>query len=544
MYTMNNEMYFTRRPGGGELRMKKWKELSSTIRMVRRLDPTRPIVADSSYVRIPDDWEKNLKPAGIDDGDVDDRHSYYGWYEGTPFGLFDGLWTRAGYGTTGVNPGRPYISQECSTGYPNNDTGHPTRSYLFNHYTPQAFVGRWAYEDHDPAVFLNNRAFVSKELAEVIRRTSPDAAGVLHFANICWFRNVYDAQTIEPYPTYYAMKLALQPVLVSAELFGRTFYAGTSIGARVCVVNDGVDGAALAPGRLRWQIRHAETVLSEGSLPVPEVEHYGRGWLDCKFDLPDKLPAPRTGCRLVLALYQKERSVSENSYDLTVARRDWVAADDTVRARSIGLFDPGEQIRDALSVSGVKTRAVRDLQQLKPADCNLLIVAGVDGLSEPPPGWLQVKTFAEGGGAVLLVHPGKHLQSLLPEYVESVLEEQGQIVNMRVPESRVFDGLGPGDLRWWNVESGKTPHACRRCFRTKDAENLNVLATYLQVHWYMSNPRAQLGGISGSPLFEVVLGKGRLLVSEMAIEAAAADPMAARLLVNMLADLAAGEERE
>ena len=220
MYTMNNEMFFTHDVGSPR-RLEKWKELDKVIRLVRRLDPTRPISACSSYVRNREDWEKTLKPAGIDDGDVDDRHAYYGWYEDTHFKLFDGLWVRPGYGTTGINLDRPYISQECSTGYPNNDTGHPTRSYLFKHYTPQAFVGPWAYEDHDPAVFLRNRALVSKEVAEAIRRTCPEADGVLHFANICWFRNVYDADRIEPYPTYEAMKLALQPVLVSAELFGR-----------------------------------------------------------------------------------------------------------------------------------------------------------------------------------------------------------------------------------------------------------------------------------------------------------------------------------
>ena len=132
------------------------------IRLVRRLDPTRPISACSSYVRNREDSEKTLQPAGIDDGDIDDRHAYYGWYEDTHFKLFDGLWVRPGYGTTGINLDRPYISQECSTGYPDNDTGHPTRSYLFKHYTPQAFVGPWAYEDHDPMVFLRNARCVSK----------------------------------------------------------------------------------------------------------------------------------------------------------------------------------------------------------------------------------------------------------------------------------------------------------------------------------------------------------------------------------------------
>lgn len=540
MWTMNNEMKFTM-PGGCDktLRMEKWKILSSAIDMVRQLDPTRPIVADSCYVRRRDDWEKNLRPAGIDDGDIDDIHAYYGWYWPSPFALFGGGWT------TGANPDRPFISQEYSTGYPNNDTGHPTRRYLLNHYTPQAWVGDWAYEDHDPAVFLSRHAFITKELAEVIRRTSHNAAGVLLFSNVCWFRNVYDAERIEPYPVYDAARQALAPVLVSAELFGRNYYAGSSIDVRVCIVNDQVSGEALPRGELRWRIANGPAVLSHGSVPVEAVEHYGRRWMNVRFDLPlpEELATAKANCRLVLSLHHQDKKTSENAYDLTLARPDWVAVDQSVCKRSIKLFDPCDQMGRALKAIGVKAQTTGDLREVERADCDLLIVAGADLLSKRPAGWLELRSLVEQGGTVLLIHPGKHLQTLLPEYVKSVLDEKGEIVNMRVPESGVFDEIRPLDLSWWNVGSRQTPYACRRSFRLRRRDEVSVLCTYLRPHGYLSSPREQLESLGGSPLFEIELGKGRLLVSEMATEAGTRDPIAARVLVNIVTYLTSTIDR-
>lgn len=66
---------------------------------------------------------------------------------------------------------------------------------------------------------------------------------------------VYDYQNIDPYPTYYALKRALQPVLVSAELWGRNLYGGDKLTTRIYVVNDREDGKDLKPSLLRWEIQ-------------------------------------------------------------------------------------------------------------------------------------------------------------------------------------------------------------------------------------------------------------------------------------------------
>ncbi len=217
-WTVNNEMKFEEFDRKSpDLLRKKWTILSDMVKTIRSTDPTRPVVCDSSYCRkeVAASYESLIRPEGFDDGDIDDAHRYYGWYNPSFFHLFHGE-----FGGEASWPNRPLISQEMATGYPRNDDGHPARFYLFKHYTPQALVGDEAYEHRDPAIFLNRQALMTKELAEAIRRTNRDTcAGILHFAYVTWFRDPWSTEKIQPFVTYHALKKALQPVLVSAELY-------------------------------------------------------------------------------------------------------------------------------------------------------------------------------------------------------------------------------------------------------------------------------------------------------------------------------------
>ncbi|KAA3638347.1 MAG: glycoside hydrolase family 2, partial [Bacteroidetes bacterium] len=193
VWTVNNEMSFTMFYHGlsDEQRLENWTIISDVIKEIRTLHPGIPISGDSGYNRVPEDYEQNLKPNGIDDGDTDDRHVYFNWYNHDFFQIYDGEFGKRIYWSPGANPDRPYFGQEVSTGYPNNDVGHFCRKYIYKHYVPHAYYGDWAWEDHDPALGLKRHAFMSKELAEVMRRTSPEASGLLLFANVCWYQDVF-----------------------------------------------------------------------------------------------------------------------------------------------------------------------------------------------------------------------------------------------------------------------------------------------------------------------------------------------------------------
>lgn len=534
-WTLSNESYFTNsyhKESTQELKMKKWEVLSGLTKEIREIDPTRPISSTSGYIRYQPDYEEVLKPAGIDDGDFDDSHnSYFGWYNPDHFYLYDGKWTKEFYLSTGANLNRPFITQELSTGYPNNDTGHPTRDYIFKHHVPQAWVGDWAYEDHNPEYYLQRNAYLTKEIGEVIRRTSPNGAGVMHFANICWYRNVYNSDKIESYPVVSSMKKALSPVLISAELFGRNFYSGTSFDTKVCIVNDLENGNALEQGVLKWSIDFENETLSEGSLSTNKIEHYGREWNKIKINLPNTLPIDKAYCKLKFSLWIKDKKITENEYDLLLSNSNWVASK-IESSKIIKLFDPMGSTKKVLTHLKVPFSEIDNLDAI---NADLLIVANLDGFENEPLKMQNIKEFARNGGKVLLIHPGNHIISLFPAKIESIFDKPGRIVNMHIPESNAFNNIEPLELSWWQPSNDIYPTACKRSYRLKEGLNENKLATFIEVHSYLGGNRGEkLNEMSGAPLVQFEIEKGIIIASEMDLNIGWKDPISGKVLSNII----------
>jgi hypothetical protein len=528
-WTVNNEMKFEyadrEQP---KLLKKKWAVLNDMVRTMRGIDPTRPIVCDSSYYRqqVAAEYVDFIRPNGLDDGDIDDVHRYDGWYGPSFFHIFKGE-----YGKQVSWPGRPAISQEMSTGYARNDDGHPVRFYLFKHFTPQTWVGPEAYEHRDPAIFLRRQAFMTKELAETLRRTTRDTcAGTLHFAYVSWFKDVWDPSSVQPFPTYYALKKALAPVLVSAELYGRHFYAGDTVRTRVCVANDADDGSALAACTLLWELQLAGVAFAQGQLSVPSVAYYSNQWVDLDIHVPSTLPSPRVDCSLVLRLQQDSAVLAANEYDVTVATRAWATGATSSTAPKAALLDPFQQAPTPLRQAGVCT-AIASLDAL--AGQQLLIIAAADQVLAQPGAADRLHRFLTAGGRALLLHPRSQLVALYPSQIGAYRDVEGENVWMKIPEADVFAGIEPLDLCWFQQASTSVPRACSGVYHVShDQQDATVLAHVIDRHGYLKKPE-DVVGISGSPLIELRVGQGLLIASEMMLDAAAQDPVAGRLLANL-----------
>jgi beta-galactosidase len=500
LWTVNNEMKFENADAKDPaLLKKKWLILDDMIKAMRREDPTRPIVADSSYMRkeAKKGFQTLVRPLRLDDGDIDDGHRYYGWYNETFFHLYGGR-----FGRDDHTPGRPFISQEMATGYPNNDDGHPTRFYLFKHQTPQAFVGDDAWENADPAIFLKRQAFLTKELAETFRRDDRDTmAGILHFAYFTWFKQPWSVDAIAPWPAYDGLKTALQPVLVSAELYGRHFYAGRTVRRRVCIVNDAENCARLPASRLTWEVADGSNVLARGSVNVDSVDYYKNRWVDVDFALPTNLPTPRVDGQLKLRLEANGKTLSENSYDIVIATTAWAGA--------------GLEKKPAITI--------------------------IDKFDSRPAEIEKLRALVARGGCVLLLHPGSFLAKLYPKKIKSWVAREGEIVTMHVPESPVFAGVEPLDLAWFERGPRRTPVACSGVYHlAPGATDTTALAWHCDIHGYLQKP-SDLEKYVGTPLVEIHDGKGLLLGSELCYETGAQDPIAMRLFHNAINYL---EQRE
>ncbi len=226
IWTVGNEMMLR-----DARNLEKWKLLSDVVKQTRALDPFRPVVASSEYSRDPEFYEKELKPNGIDDGDLDDIHRYRGWYAESPF-VTDSKFETEMRRNRGV---RPFIGQEMSTGYPDLDTGTPVKKYAVELVTPQAWVG----DAKSPHVFLEHHRAVTKRWAEQLRFQRGDrTAGFLMFSVGCWFRHSYDPETVSPYPVVAAMKEAFAPVGLALETGRRRFAYGETLDTAVYITND------------------------------------------------------------------------------------------------------------------------------------------------------------------------------------------------------------------------------------------------------------------------------------------------------------------
>ena len=528
LWTVNNEMkFYFSDADNPTLLKKKWLILDDMVKAIRRIDPTRPVIADSAYVRkkANKNYKTVVKPNGIDDGDADDAHCYYGWYSKSFFHLYDGE-----YGKEFSTPGRPLISQEMSTGYPNNDDGHPVRFYLFKHHTPQALVGDDAYESADPAIFLKRQAFMTKELAETLRRTNRNtAAGVLHFAYCTWLKTPWSADGLKPLPAYHAIKMALQPVLISAELYGRHFYAGSTIHRRVCIINDSENCRAISNSHLIWEFKYDGQVLAQGRIGIPTVNYYENLWLDLDFTTPQNLPMPRVDGQLVLRLETAEKTLSENSYDVTLATSDWAKGELNEKS-NICLWDPSQHSSEILS--GMPVTIVNSIEKANPK--NVLIIGNLEGVSLTDSEMNQLREYLSHGGHVLMLHPGDWLVKIFPDQVKAFTAKEGEIVTMHMPESAVFSGIDPLDIAWFERGDRQLPIACTGVYQTAALhKGITILACQCDVHGYL-NKTSDVAKISGTPLLEIQWGKGRLLASELCFESGESDPIARRLLYNAI----------
>jgi beta-galactosidase len=536
VWTVNNEMSFTMFYHGlsEEQRLENWTIISDVIKEIRKLHPGIPISGDSGYNRVPEDYEQHLKPNGIDDGDTDDRHVYFNWYNRDFFQIYNGEFGKRIYWSPGANPDRPYFGQEVSTGYPNNDVGHFCRKYIYQHYVPHAYYGDWAWEDHDPSLGLKRHAFMTKELAEVIRRTSPEASGLLLFANVCWYQNVFQHDRITPYPVHHSMKLAYQPVLPSLELFGRNFYAGSSFTPRFYVVNDHVEGKDLENFNFEWQIEYKDKVLALGVKSLPSIAHDSKYMDSLRIDFPTDLPQQKIDCQLKIKLSQNGSTVARNEYDIIISQPEWVGLAESLKDKKIGLFDITGETKALFEHLDIAFIELKDLTQIRFIQMDALVVANLDTGEEVPYNWEDVKNMPARGVPTLLIHPGKHLQWLYWWHVDEIYERKGRLVHMKVPEHQVFEEIEPFDLAWWQQEGRERPRACRRSYRFKQTEGITPLCSYLRPHVYISKPAEELPEMNGVPLVEIDNNGGKLIASELELNSGVKDPVAAKVFVNIL----------
>ena len=365
-------------------------------------------------------------------------------------------------------------------------------------------------------------------------------AGVLHFALLTWFRNVYDAKNIEPYPTYYAMKRAMQPVLVSAEIWGRNLYAGEKLPTKICVVNDRENGSDVGETKLYWELvsENGERLVA-GSDLIPAVKHSARQWITPSIEIPENLSAQKIVAKLKLKLTENGVVISENEYKINIAQKDWSRS--TVNpAKKIALVDFNGMSK-AMDFLKVKSTAFTTLTSAIASKPDLYVISGLDSAKCTVNELSQLRSMLEKGTKVLLLNSPYASRKLYPEYITGwIIPTEGDIVNIEMPESQVFNGIGLFDIRYFNNNKTDIPTVCNMAFKINRNQNVIELANQTKIHGYINGEMQMRSNfaksIKGFSILRINTG-GSAIVSGMQLEKASTDPIAGRLLVNMINDL-------
>jgi hypothetical protein len=221
--------------------------------------------------------------------------------------------------------------------------------------------------------------------------------------------------------------------------------------------------------------------------------------------------------------------LSTNSYDIVLASADWANRSGDTPARVI-LIDPWN--RAAKALAGITTTTAASLDA---ATTNDVVIIGdaVEYLSQTSQ-VDQFKRFVAEGGHMLLLNPQSALAKVFPDEVIDYKAKQGEIVTMHVPESPVYSGIEPLDLAWFQSADRSLPVACTGVYQiTASRKDIIPLADQCDIHGYLQSP-SDITKYEGTPLVEMRLGQGRLVASELNLDAGPTDPIARRLLSNLI----------
>lgn len=526
LMTMNNEMKFYLHEAPDEVVWEKGYLLEGGMEIVRKTLPHLPVVCDSAYYRKhavrTGRYERIILKNGYDDGDMDDPHGYFGWYNPCFFHFMNGE-----FGDEYVTEGRPCMSQECATGYPRAEDGLPVRFYLYQHQTPQTTVGKKAYEHCDPAWFQSRQSMLTKELAETLRRVEHDrTCGVLLFAFETWFYHQHDSGRIQPMLSAQRLKLAYQPVLASTQLWRRHFLAGDVINTEITLINDAGSHETLQAPKIRASVVTGKETLAEAVLTYDALPYFKTAARTLSLKLPESLEQDRTEAKLVLKVFADGRFLSENEYDILIGSRQWSmgsgckqtfccpADDETAKALFAHYDMPFESAADLTRLSDPGKRLVlgRAVQKEEAA---------------------AIRTFANAGGTVILLGQKELPAELLGELEAPFKQHRQEIVTMNIPESAVFDGIESLDISWFE-DGRQVPYAALGRYSVdRFSSEICVFAETLEWHGYISKP-TDYKEFGGTPLFGVKVGKGYMVVSALRTDAVDFDPVASRLTANIL----------
>ena len=483
---------------------------------IRSLDPTRPVIGNAGF--------GHGKP-----GEIYDIHRYAGWYHGSFVDWYADL---AGFLADAAKAGQPLTLTECVGAYTSDAGVFETMSKQLC--TMMQWVG--AAED-TRAASQQYQAELVRQVVEIARRSrtaKTGVTGIMPFTYFLGWAHAGKAEDIIIKPAFETLKVVYQPILISPECWRRNLYAGEDLTLRLCVINDDDLGKDLAQSQAIVEVTAADGgIAASGKVDLPAVPYYSNAWKSLSIPIPAGLA--RGYYDVKCGLISNGVEVSHNSFSITIAPREWVKCP----ADDVTLFDPSGKTADALNLLGVGFRQTANLKQL-PASGILVLGEGALG-GDIRPDKAGVEAFVRKGGRILCLRQDRetwngdwlpaafNIQQRRPYRPFTYIQPMGR-------NKAIFRELTDRDLRFWN-ELDLTPTGNPDVYPVLTPLRPNAAADLKSARVWAAC--GQL--LSGAAILEVYHGKGSIILSQFrTVERVGTDPIAAKLLANLISYTASG----
>lgn len=465
--------------------------LAEAGRIVKALDPTRPIMYDA-----------DADPEGV--ADVVNLHYPIDFNR-------DNLWPNAGYWLeSGMKvagwPKRFWSWDRKKPLY----FGEFLHLQHFNEADPySALLGDDAYLGHAQAM-ARTKALAWEMQIEAYRAC--DVSGM-----VPWTLTETGTFPADDNPRYLAVKRAYQKNAAFIREHDCRFYSGEDVERTVHLYNDTLKAATL---RCAWRLTRGETVDAEGE----RTERLGPA-RKAVFPIRLRMPkvAARSGATLTIQVHNDRRLVFERATQYDIMPRRSMALPPGLRLAVFGQVS-GELV-SLLEQAGVRPVTAGQFEHLPECDALLIaphaldaiprpeatIIAGRSGLRE------ALAEFVAKGGTVIAMEQGSYDCGVLPATLE---DRACTVAFRRSRDVELMAGLEENDFRFWRGDHV----VARRTIRKPTSGRFRALV--------------DSGGKEGLvhlPWLEIDHGLGRYLLCQLVLgEKLEREPAAQIVLENML----------
>jgi beta-galactosidase len=491
------------------------------------------------------------------EGDCNDVHRYWGWYYNS-FLTYYNLRDSKLFGDAAKN--QPFTFSECV----GNFTG-PTGAYNYIERKQLAAALGWTgHASNQVDEAQKYQGMMVQQATESFRRLreiNPRISGLMPFTiTFHNWRGIKSFDQMKPTAAATQFGTSYSPVLLSWESWQSQVYAGTKPKLFAHVVNDADDFSNLAGATLSYEVKgKADKPVASGKLDLPTIPYYAAQRFDIPLDLPDTIATGQY--TLVGTIKSGGKMIATNQMPLYIAAKETPVSKSSTTAKSkpkqrVILFDPTGKTAAALEKLGVKFDQAGSLSKIEPGG---LLIIGEETLDKNADS-KSLTQFASAGGRVLILGQkfGAFDPAFLPggvtmldktvtdpEYgsqVERPAYDQTHI-NPERPDHPVFANIGRDQMTYWsdytNWDQTKPgfPRISPVRFgykltKQEDLSKIAILADYDR-------------GLEAVALAEFFEGKGStMLVGLDIVGRAGLDPIADRMLTNLVTYMASGDKHD